>query len=92
MSSSPTCMVLQDHVAADAQQQRLAEDADHDGRGTVDGVGPTGVEVRVAVLADHVAVVQDVVALAVGGRDDADAVERLGEVGEHVRDAVAARR
>ena len=59
-------------------------------RRSVDGVGAAGVEVGVAVLADDVAVVHDVVALAVRGGDDADAVERLGEVRQHVRDAVAA--
>ena len=67
-----------------------AEDADHDRRGSVDGVHATGVEVGVAVGAHDVAVVADVAPLAVVGGDDADAVERLREVGQHVGDAVAA--
>ena len=50
---------------------------------------PRGVVVAVAVLADDVAVVQHVVALAVEAGDDADARQALGHVGEHTGDAVA---
>jgi hypothetical protein len=75
---------VQDHVAADGQQDGLAEDAEQLGAGPVDGVDLRGVVVGVAVLADDVAVVEDVVPLPVVRGDDPDAVEALGEVGEDV--------
>ena len=59
------------------------------GARAVDGVDLGGVDVGVAVVADDVAVVDDVVALAVVGGDDPDAVQALGQVGQHVGDPVA---
>ena len=82
-------LVVQDHRAADGQQRGLAEEAEHLGARAVDGVDLRGVVVGVAVVADDVAVVDHVVALAVVGGDDAHAVQALGEVGQHVGDAVA---
>ena len=81
-------LVVEDHVAPDAEQHRLAQDADHERRGTVDRVDPSGVGVGVAIGTDDVAVVADVATLAIVGRHDPNAVERLREVGEHDRDAV----
>ena len=72
-----------------ASSARLAEVAEQLRAGTVDRVDLGGVVVRVAVVADDVAVLDDVVALAVVGGDRADAVQALGEVGEHVGDPVA---
>ena len=72
-----------------ASSDGLAEDAEQLGARAVDGVDLGGVVVGVPVVADHVAVVDDVVALAVVGGDDADAVQALGQVGQHVGDAVA---
>ena len=63
--------------------------AEHLGAGAVDGVDLGRVVVGVAVVADDVAVVEDVVALAVVRGDDAHAVQALGEVGQHVGDPVA---
>ena len=80
--------MVQHHVPADAEQESLAEDADHDRGRSVDRVDATGVEIGVAVGTDDVAVVHDVAALAVVRGHDPDAVERLGQVGQHVRDAV----
>ena len=79
----------QHHVAPDAEQHTLPEHAEHLGARPVDGVDLGGVVVGVAVLADDVAVMDDVLALAVVGGDDAHAVQALGQVGEHVGDAVA---
>ena len=77
------------HLAADAQQGGLSQPAHQLRARAVEGVDVGGVDVGVAVLADHVAVMDDVVALAVVGGDDAHAVQALGEVGHHVGDAVA---
>ena len=81
--------VVEHHGAADGQQDGLAEDAQQLGARAVDGVDVGGVVVGVPVVADHVAVVDDVVALAVVGGDDPDPVEALGQVGQHVGDPVA---
>ena len=48
-----------------------------------------GVVVGVPVVADHVAMVDHVVSLPVVGGHDAHAVQALGQVGQHVGDAVA---
>ena len=80
---------LSDHVAADRQQRRLRQVSEQLRARTVDRVDLGGVVVGVAVVADDVAVMDDVVSLAVVGGDGADAVQALGEVGEHVRDPVA---
>ena len=64
---------------------------EHLGARAVEGVDVGRVVVGVPVVADHVAVVDDVVALAVVGGHDADAVEALGQVGQHVGDPVADR-
>ena len=78
-------LVMGNHHAADAQDGGLTEIADELSPGSVDGVDLGGVQIGVPVGADHVAVVQHVVALAVVGGDDAHPVEGLGQVGEHVR-------
>ncbi len=82
-------VVVGHHGAADGQHDGLAEDAQHLGARSVDGVDVGRVVVGVPVVADHVAVVDHVVALAVVGGHDADAVEALGQVGQHVGDPVA---
>ena len=81
--------VVHHHVPADAEQGGLAQPPHQLRAGAVDGVDVGRVDVGVAVLADDVAVVDDVAALAVVGGDDTHAVQALGEVGEHVGDAVA---
>ena len=89
-TSWPTCSEpLLDHRAADEQQHRLAHDADPLGGRAVLRVDLRGVVVGVAVLADHVAVVEHVVAGAVEAGDDAHAREALGHVAQHPGDAVA---
>ena len=81
-------VVVQHHRSADEQQAGLAQPAEHLGAGPVDAVDPGGVVVGVAVLADDVAMVDDVVPLAVVGGHDADARQALLEVRQHVGDAV----
>ena len=90
MVSSPICeLVLQHHVAADGQHDDLADDPEQLRSRPVDPVDPPGVVVGVAVVPDHVAVVHHVVPLAVVGRDDAHALQALGEIGQDQGDAVA---
>ena len=57
--------------------------------GAVDRGDVRGVVVGVAVLADHVAVVQHVVPLPVEPGDHPHARQALGEVAQHAGDAVA---
>ena len=75
--------VVQVHGPADAQDEHLAEDADHLRPRAVDAVDPARVVVGVPVGADDVAVGLDVVALPVVRGDDAHALQALGEVGQH---------
>ena len=82
-------LMVQHHVAAHGQDHRLTDDAEELGAGAVDAVDTPGVVVGVAVLADHVAVIDHVVALPVVGRDDPHALQALRQVGQHERDAVA---
>ena len=81
--------VVHDHVAADAEQGGLAQPPHQLGARAVDGVDLGGVDVGVAVLTHDVAVMDDVVPLAVVGGDHPHAVQALGQVGHHVGDAVA---
>ena len=80
------CSTMSPPMASRAAWPRQPEQL---GARAVDGVDVGRVVVGVPVLADHVAVVDDVVALAVVGGDDPDAVQALGQVGEHVGDPVA---
>ena len=67
--------VVEDHGATDSEQQGLTEDPDGLGAGAIDGVDGSGGDIGVAVLADHIAVVNGVVCSAVVGGDDAHPVE-----------------
>ena len=69
------------HGPTDCQQCGLAQPAHELGAGAIDGVDLGGVDVGFAVLTDDVAVVDDVVHLAVVGRDDAHAMQALRQVG-----------
>jgi hypothetical protein len=82
-------LVVQDHVAADAEQHGLAQDPYHERGRTIDGVDATGVGVGVTIGAHHMSVISDVAALAVVRGYDANPVERLGKVRQDVRDSVA---
>ena len=82
-------LVVQDHVPAHRQDHRLTDDAEELRAGAVDTVDAPREVVRVAIFADHVAMVDHVVALPVVGRDDAHALQALRQVGQHERDAVA---
>ena len=79
---------VQHHGAADAEQRPLSEDAEQLGTRPVHRVHVGGVVVGVAIVAHHVAVVDHIVALPVVGSHDAHAVQALGQVGQHVGDAV----
>jgi hypothetical protein len=81
--------VVQVHLATDSENQDLSKDADQLRSGAVNAVDTAGVEVGVPVPAHHVAVVLDVVALAIVRCHDAHALEALGEVGQNQSDAVA---
>ena len=69
------------HLTTDAQKQRLTQDTDHNCYWSVDTHDLSGEHVGIAVLTDNVTVMNDVVSLAVVGRDDSNAVERFGEIG-----------
>src|SRR5665213_1655212 len=82
-------LVVKDHVAADAEQHCLSQDADHERGRTVDGVDPSGVRVGVTVGAHDVTVVSNIATLTIVRGHDANAVERLGEIGQDIRNSVA---
>jgi len=82
---------VDDHVPTDGQKRCLAQHPDHLGARSVDRVDLCGVVVGRPVVPDHVAVMHDVVPLAVVRGDDADPVKALGEVGQDVGDPVAPR-
>ena len=80
--------VVQHHLPTDGQQRGLPEHTQHLGPRAVYRVDVGGVVVGVPVVADHVAVVDHVLALAVVGGDDAYTVQALRQVGQNVGDAV----
>ena len=82
-------VAIENHMPTDEQQDGLSDGADGHGAGRVDSARPCGVEVRIEMRADHVDVVNGVLAAAVVRRDHADAGEALGDVRQHVGDAVA---
>ena len=67
----------------------MTEVADELRAGSVNGIDLGRVQVGIPVGADHIAVVQHVVPLAVVGGDDTDAVKGLGQVGQDVGNPVA---
>src|ERR1035437_10993432 len=73
----------------DRHEGSLGEDALQLGAGPVDGIDLGGVDVCVAVVAHHVAMMYDILTLPVVGGDDTYTMETLGEVGQDVGDAVA---
>ena len=77
------------HVAADEQQRGLAEQPDELGARAVRRRDVRGVVVGVAVVPGDVAVLQHVVAGPVEPGDHPHARQALGQVAEHVGDAVA---
>ena len=83
-------VVRNHHGAADAEEQSLAQDSNSNGRRTVGGVDAAGVHVRVAIVAHHISVVDDVETLAVIGRHHSNPIEGLGEIGENAGNGISA--
>ena len=80
--------VAQHHAAADQEDHGLRDDSERLGARPVERLRSTGGEVGVEVRTDDVVVADGVVATAVEGCDEPDAIEALREVGEHVGDPV----
>ena len=71
-----------------SSEESLAHQADEVARRRVVGRNPRRLEVGVPVCAEHVAVMDDVVALAVVRSDYPHSGQALGDVGDHAGERV----
>ena len=81
-------LVVEHHVPTDEHHRGLTQEAQEVGGGAVAGDQAGRVVVGVLVLADDVAMVDDVAPLPVEGGDDPQTGQALREVGQHLGDPV----